>query len=146
MAHRIVWATVATVDRLDRPRSRILHPIWEWDGTSLVGWIATGATPVKAAHLERSPYVSVNYWATEHDTCTAECRATWLTTPAERAEVWDRFANGPEAVGYDPSIVPAWTSPEAEAFGALRLDPWRLRVFPGTMLLTGQGEVLTWAE
>jgi hypothetical protein len=28
----------------------------------------------------------------------------------------------------------------------LRLDPWRLRVFPGTVLLTGGavGEVLVW--
>ena len=34
MAHRIVWATVATVDERGRPRSRVLHPIWEWDGTS----------------------------------------------------------------------------------------------------------------
>lgn len=41
MAHRIVWCTVTTVDRRDRPRSRILHPFWIWDGTELVGWIAT---------------------------------------------------------------------------------------------------------
>ena len=146
MAHRIVWATVSTVDRHDRPRSRILHPIWEWDGESLVGWIATGPTPVKAAHLERSPFVSVNYWTPSHDTCTAECRATWQLDPESRRQVWERFANGPEPVGYDPSIVPAWDSPESEAFGALRLDPWKLRVFPGTMLLTGTGEVLTWHE
>ena len=26
---RIVWCTVATVDTKGRPRSRILHPIWE---------------------------------------------------------------------------------------------------------------------
>src|SRR5690606_24693458 len=73
MAHRIVWATVATVDEAGRPRSRILHPMWEWDGESLVGWIATGPTPVKRAHLDHSPYVSVTYWAPDHDTATAEC-------------------------------------------------------------------------
>lgn len=57
MAHRIVWATAATVDAEGRPRSRILHPYWEWDGDagSLVGWIATGPTPLKRAHLARSP-------------------------------------------------------------------------------------------
>ena len=54
MAHRIVWATVATVDGRGRPRGRILHPYWVWDGTSLVGWIATGPTPVKRAALEAS--------------------------------------------------------------------------------------------
>jgi hypothetical protein len=37
MAHRIVWATVATVDGDERPRGRILHPFWEWDGTALAG-------------------------------------------------------------------------------------------------------------
>ena len=40
LAHRIVWATVATVGPDGQPRTRILHPIWEWDGESLVGWIA----------------------------------------------------------------------------------------------------------
>jgi hypothetical protein len=42
MADRIVWATVSTVDRQGRPRSRILHPYWIWDSEELVGWIATG--------------------------------------------------------------------------------------------------------
>ena len=26
---RIVWCTVTTVDTQDRPRARLLHPIWE---------------------------------------------------------------------------------------------------------------------
>ena len=50
MAHRIVWASVATVGTDDRPRTRILHPIWKWDGVALTGWIvlvpAWLATPV----------------------------------------------------------------------------------------------------
>ena len=37
VAHRIVWASVATVDTSNRPRSRVLHPIWEWDGEHLKG-------------------------------------------------------------------------------------------------------------
>jgi len=37
MAHSIVWCSVSTVDMQSRPRSRILHPIWQWDGTKLVG-------------------------------------------------------------------------------------------------------------
>jgi hypothetical protein len=146
MAHRIVWATVATVDTKDRPRSRILHPIWEWDGDSLVGWIATGPTPTKRAHLERTPFVSVNYWTTNHDTCTAECRATLLLDDETRVAVWERFATGPEPVGYDPAIVPVWDTPTSETFAAIRLDPWRLRVFPGTALLQGEGTVLDWRQ
>lgn len=60
MAHSIVWATVATVDSRGRPRSRILHPIWEWDGSHLAGWIGTGPTPAKRPPLEASPYSSVD--------------------------------------------------------------------------------------
>ncbi|NLF65520.1 MAG: pyridoxamine 5'-phosphate oxidase family protein [Chloroflexi bacterium] len=145
MAHRIVWCTAATVDRHGRPRSRILHPIWRWDGRTLVGWIATSPTPVKRAHLRASPYMSLNYWAPNHDTCTAECKVTWAFDDETRKMVWDLFLNGPEPVGYDPAIVPAWTSPTADAFAALRLEPWRLRVFPGSLMSGQRGaEVLNW--
>jgi hypothetical protein len=145
MAHRIVWCSVATVDRAGRPRSRVLHPIWEWDGTSLTGWIATGPTPTKRAHLQHSPYVSCNYWATTHDTCTAECQASWAFDEETRLRVWDRFEHAPAPVGYDPAIVPPWKDgPLSPAFAVLRLEPWRLRVFPGSVLLGGEGDVLTW--
>ena len=146
MAHRIVWATVATVNSHGRPRSRILHPIWQWDGERLTGWIATSPTPTKRAHLTASPYVSVNYWEPTHDTCAAECRATLVFDLETRQRVWDLFRNGPPPVGYDPAIVPAWTSPAADAFAALRLEPWRLRVFPGSVLLGKGGDVLRWRE
>ncbi len=144
MAHRIVWCSVATVDRLGRPRSRVLHPIWEWQGGTLEGWVATVPTPLKRAHLEHSPYVSLNYWAPSQDTCVAECRASWAFDLETRRRIWELFKNGPEPVGYDPGIIPQWDGPESEGFAALRLEPWRLRVFPGSVLLEGRGEVLTW--
>ena len=144
MAHRIVWATAATVDARGRPRTRILHPLWEWDGERLVGWIATGPTPVKRAHLERHPQLSLSYWAPSHDTCTADGDTTWHLDLETRRWLWDRYVNAPAPVGYDPSIVPGWTSPDADGFAALRVDPYRLRVFPGTVLLRGEGEVLRW--
>ena len=144
MAHRIVWCSAATVDSKGRPRSRVLHPIWEWDGARLVGWIATGPTPTKRAHLQASPHISLNYWAPSQDTCVAECRATWAFDDETRRAVWDRFAHGPAPVGYDPSIIPGWDSPTSEAFAALRLDPWRLRVMPGTLMSEQRGELLTW--
>ena len=145
MAHRIVWASVATTDTDGRPRSRILHPLWEWDGSSLVGWIATGPTPVKWSHLERTPYVSINYWAPNHDTCTAECRTEWFLDDETRERIWNAFKGAPAPVGYDPAIIPAWADgPRSPAFAALRLEPLRLRVFPGTVLLGQGGEVQTW--
>ena len=146
MAHWIVWATVATVDGAGRPRSRILHPLWEWDGEAMVGWIATSPTPIKRAHLDHSPYVSVTYWPPEHDTATAECAAEWVLDDAGRIAGWERFEAAPEPVGYDPAIIPPWAGgPTSDAFAILRLDPWRLRVFPGTVLLGQGGEVLTWS-
>lgn len=146
MAHRIVWASVATVDTHKRPRTRILHPIWEWDGAELIGWIATSPTPAKRAHLKHSPYMSVNYWSPTHDTCAAECRASLEFDDETRTMVWNLFKNGPSPVGYDPAIVPGWGSPTTEAFVAVRLEPWRLRVFPGTVLLGQGGKVLTWQK
>jgi hypothetical protein len=144
MAHRIVWCSVASVDGQGRPRSRILHPIWQWDGEQLVGWIATGPTETKRAHLAASPYLSLNYWDSTHDTCTAECQASWAFDIETRTMVWNLFVNAPAPVGYNPAIIPAWTGPEADAFAALRLDPWRLRVFPGNVLIGGGGAVLNW--
>lgn len=146
MAHRIVWCSAATVDSQERPRSRILHPIWQWDGNRLIGWIGTGPTPVKRAHLDAHPYISLNYWHPSHDTCVAECRATWAFDDETCTVVWELFRNAPEPVGYDPAMIPAWESPTSESFAVLRLEPWRLRVFPGSVLMGQGGEVLNWRE
>ncbi len=144
MAHRIVWASCATVDSRGRPRSRVLHPIWEWDGDELRGWIATSPTAIKRAHLADTPFMSVNYWAPSQNICTAECRAVLTQDNEIRAKVWDLFAKGPAPVGYDPTVIPAWTSPTVDSFAVIRLEPWRLRVFPGTLFFGKGGKVLTW--
>jgi len=144
MAHRIVWCSAATVDTSGRPRSRILHPLWRWENGTLTGWIATGPTPLKRAHLAAHPYVSLTYWAPDHDTCTAECSAELVYDDATRTQVWEAFVAAPAPVGYDPSIVPVWTSPTDDTFAALKLTPWRLRVMPGTVMTEGKGDLLTW--
>ena len=144
MAHRIVWCTVATVDVSSKPRSRVLHPVWEWDGQALTGWIATSPQSPKANDLAAHPQVSLTYWAADHDTCTADCDVSWDDTPEARHAGWDRFVNAPAPVGYDPSIIPRWTSADAPAFGVLRLHPNRLRVMPGSFMMAGKGELLTW--
>jgi Pyridoxamine 5'-phosphate oxidase len=146
MAHRIVWATVATTDADGRPRSRVLHPIWErTDDGALVGWIATSPTPLKRAHLAAHPSASVTYWAPDHDTCTAECDAAWCFDDETRVRVWEWFKATPLPLGYDPAIIPAWAEgPRSAAFAVLRLDPWRLRVLPGSLMGGGPGELLVW--
>jgi hypothetical protein len=146
MAHQIVWCAAATVDPQGRPRSRVLHPIWEWDGTRLRGWIATDPSSTKRAHLDATPFLSCTYWTPSHDTCTAECHTAWKLDDDTRTAVWRRFADGPAPVGYDPSIIPGWDSPVSPRFGVLELTPWRLRVLPGSVMLSGGtvGELLSW--
>jgi hypothetical protein len=40
--HRVVWCNVATLDSQNRPRSRILHPIWE---VTLAGLVRSVTAP-----------------------------------------------------------------------------------------------------
>lgn len=146
MAHSIVWASAATVDANGHPRSRVLHPIWEWDGTDLLGWVATVPSPVKKAHLAVHPQMSLNYWTPSQDTCSAECLVEWYLDDETRAAVWDKFANAPAPVGYDPRIIPQWADgPTSEDFAALRLAPYRLRVMAGTVMMKGEGAPLLWS-
>nr|MCU0261205.1 pyridoxamine 5'-phosphate oxidase family protein [Ilumatobacteraceae bacterium] len=63
MAHRIVWCVAATSGAGGEPRTRVLHPIWEWDGDRLTGWIATGPQSHKAGELAANPRLSLTYWA-----------------------------------------------------------------------------------
>ena len=144
IAHRIVWATVATVDAGGHPRTRILHPIWEFADGRLTGWVATDPGSPKARHLDANPFVSITYWDPSQDVAIADCRAEWETSADDRRAGWERFANAPEPVGYDPALIPAWTDPHADAFGVLRLEPSAIRVFPGSLLTAGTGELLTW--
>ncbi len=146
MAHQIVWCSAATVDAHKRPRSRVLHPIWEWDGTSLVGWIATSKTPMKAEHLAASANVSCNYWTPNQDTCVAECQASWVEDAATKHRVWDLFVNGPAPVGYDPAMIPGWDNADSPGFNPLRLEPWRLRVMPGASLMNGTYAADVWTS
>jgi hypothetical protein len=144
MAHRIVWCSAASVDLEGRPRSRVLHPLWEWDGQRLVGWIATSPLSPKRAQLDAHPYVSLNYWEASQDTCLAECEISWVLDLPGREALWQRFLKAPAPVGYDPKIIPPWTSPAAEAFGGLRLEPWSLRLMDGSLMLKGKGRQLSW--
>jgi hypothetical protein len=142
-ARRIVWCTVATVDRRNRPRSRVLHPYWELDGDELSGWITTRPTPLKLAHLAHSPYVSCSYWDATHDVAVAECRAEWVADPELKRHAWELFRAADEPLGHDPyAIWPA--GPGDPDAGVLRLTPWRVRV-AGMETLLGRSPALTWS-
>jgi uncharacterized pyridoxamine 5'-phosphate oxidase family protein len=122
---RIVWCTVATVDRKGRPRTRILHPIWEGS----TGWIGTSRNSHKARHIEKNPYVSLSYWDQQQQQIYADCKAEWVDDPAEKQRIWDLYKSTPPPLGYDPAIIPPWSDgPNGAVFGLLKLTPWRIEL------------------
>jgi hypothetical protein len=125
VAHRIVWCTLVTVDRRGRPRSRVVHPIWERTPDGLTGRLFTRPTPLKLAHLAASPYVSCSYWDPQHEVAVAECRAEFADDEQTRKDLWDLFASTPEPLGFDPKILGGEDHRDPE-ITVLKLTPWRI--------------------
>ena len=118
---RTQWATMTTVDGCDRPRGRLVHPVWE----EPVGWLATGRSSFKARHLERNPFVSLAYWDQSHEQVYIECRAEWVDDDAERLRLWKLYETTPEGYPLDHFF----TAPTNADYGLLRLDPWRIELW-----------------
>jgi len=130
---RIVWSTVTTVDRKGRPRSRILHPLWEGS----TGWIATGRNSFKSKHIARNPYVSVSYWDQQHQQVHAECRAEWEDDPAEKRRLWQVYKETPPPLGYDLGLF--WPAgPDDPNLGLLKLTPWRIELWSLQDMMQGK--------
>lgn len=144
MAHGIGMAVAATTGAGGDPHTRVMQPVWEWDGEALTGWASTSIPSPKFDDLAARPRLSLTYWHPEQDTCTFEGTVEVVTDPAGRAAAWERFLATPEPAGFDPAIHPDWDSPASPTFGVLRLTPTWLRVMPGTLFLKGEGEVWTW--
>jgi hypothetical protein len=126
---RMVWCNVATVDRQGRPRSRVLHPIW--DGS--IGWIGTFPDSFKARHLTHNPYVSLAYVSDITKPVYADCVASWEGDLLVKLNVWNLFASTPEPLGYDPTFI--FGAHDDPRFGLLKLVPWRIQlddIPPGT--------------
>jgi len=124
---RIVWCTVTTVDTKNRPRARLLHPIWETVDGKPVGWIATGRDSHKAKHIAHNPYVSLSYWDPKHEQIYAECKAEWVDDMGEKERLWKLFGSTPEPLGYDLKLF--WSEGVTDpTYGLLRLTPWRLEI------------------
>jgi|SRR5829696_7422935 len=135
MGH-IVYCTMTTVDRKNRPRSRVLIAVWQLDEEIPVGWLATFKTPVKAAHIANNPHVTTSYWSHRQDVVYLDSVAGWVEDPETKAMVWSLYAQGsPRGVGYHCGNY--WRSPDAPDFHVLRLDPWRVQVLRGRELAGG---------
>lgn len=118
----IVWCLVATVDGRGRPRTRVLHPIWE--GTT--GWIATNRHSLKEKHLARNPNVSLGYWDREAGLAYVDAVAEWDDAAEQKRRIWDLFKATPPPLGYDPAII--WSGAHAPDFGLLKLTARRIEV------------------
>jgi hypothetical protein len=124
---RIVWSTVTTTDRHGRPRSRVMHPVWEISPDRVCGLIGTRRTPVKTAHIARSPWLTCAYWSPDHDAAFIDCHATWAG-----AEAWPRLA-----AGYDPLTL--WPDgPDSPDFAALELTPYRIQIIRAADMAAGR--------
>ena len=129
---KIVWCTVTTNDSKNRPRTRVLHPIWEGS----TGYVISGRESYKAKHLAKNPYVSVSYWSPESGLVVADCKATWEESLEEKRRVWALFKNTPMPYGYDPEML--GSKADDPASGLLVLTPWRVELHSLAEVMTGK--------
>jgi general stress protein 26 len=118
--HTMVWCNVATVDTQGRPRSRILHPIWE----GATGWIGTQRHSLKSRHLAQTPYISLAYVSNVMGPVYVDATAAWVDDMAQKERIWNLFKTTPEPLGYDPAL--SFERVDHPSFGLLKLTPWRI--------------------
>lgn len=119
---KMIWCNVATVDAQQRPRSRIMHPVWE----GLTGWATSRRYAYKAKHLAANPHVSLAYIADVAKPVYVECVAEWVDDVAEKQRVWNFLKSIPEPYGFDPATL--FQSQDDPNYGLLRLKPWRIEL------------------
>ncbi|MFD7863603.1 pyridoxamine 5'-phosphate oxidase family protein [Streptomyces sp. NPDC057682] len=130
----IGYATMVTVDHRNRPRARMVMPVWEVVDGAPVGWLAAFRTPVKTAHLAANPHTTYTYWSPRQNAVFVDGVSTWAEDRASRTHAWDLYRRGgPPGVGYDP--VRYWPGgPTDPGYHVLRIDPWRVQLVRGTDL------------
>jgi general stress protein 26 len=130
----IKYATMITVDRKNRPRARVLLPVWEVVDGRPVGWLAAYKTPVKAAHLAGNPHTSYSYWNPRQNTVHVDALSAWADDEVSRRHAWELYERGgPPGVGYDP--VHYWRGgPEDPEYHVIRIEPWRIQLVRGSDL------------
>jgi hypothetical protein len=122
---KMVWCNAATVDSQGRPRSRILHPLW--DGS--VAYVTADRHSFKGRHLARTPYVSLAYVGDVAKPAYADCHAAWVEDRETKQHVWYLYQTTPPPMGFDP--VPIYGSVDEPVegrptFGVLKLTPYRI--------------------
>ena len=139
-----IWCTMATVDRRGRPRSRIVHPMWETPlHNHAIAFVLSPRNSFKGKHLAAHPHVSLSYWHPKLGPLYVDCRAEWVDDPHEKTRAWDLFRSTPRMYGYDPATF--WSGgPTNPENGVLRLTPWRAEIAARPGDATGPNKV--WHE
>jgi hypothetical protein len=128
VVERVVWCTVATASAGGEVRTRLMHPVWWWDGDAPVALVSARRTPVKVRDLAANPSVSCFYWDPAHDTVAVDARAEWVAAEDRRA-TWDAIAAVEPPVGFDPSMI--WPGgPDDEGCAFLRFTAHRIVATP----------------
>jgi general stress protein 26 len=117
-----VYCSMATIDRKGRPRSRIIHPIW--DGS--IGWVISWPKSHKAKHLENNPYVSLAYIHDIKKPVYIDALAEWVDDEVEKQRIWTLHQMTPPPLGFDPQ--PHYGSAKHPYYGLLRFTPWRIEL------------------
>jgi general stress protein 26 len=117
-----VYCSMATVDRTNRPRTRIVHPIW--DGPT--GWLISWPQSHKAKHLAHNPHVSLAYIQDKEQPLYIECVAEWVEDRVEKTRIWDLHRTTPAPLGFDPQ--PHYGTIDNPLYGLLRFTPWRIEL------------------
>jgi general stress protein 26 len=129
-----VYCIMATVDRQNRPRTRVIHPIWEGS----TGWLISWPQSHKAKHLAHNPHVSLAYLHNKAKPVYAECVAEWITDRVEQQRAWELHQRIPPPLGFDPE--PHYGTIDHHYFGVLCFTPWRIEL--GNL----GGESIIWRE
>ncbi len=139
----IVYCTVTTVSPDGRPRSRVMHPIFEVVDGAPRGWALTDRTPLKDRHLAANPYVSCCYWSPAQNTVTIDCTASWVTDDDTLREAWELFAD-PEPPGWGDLSGYGDAGIHHPRFNLLRLQPYRVQVLRAEDLAAGNYTPRLW--
>jgi general stress protein 26 len=132
----IRYCTMVTVDSANRPRARVMLPVWEVVDERPVGWLAVFKTPVKARHLQRNPHTTYSYWSPRQNAVHIDAVSSWIDDPEVKTYAWNVYKSGsPAGVGYDP--IGYWPGgPTDPTYHLIRIEPWRIQLVRGTDLAT----------
>lgn len=133
-AHGATYCSLSTVDRKGRPRSRLVHPLW--DGTT--GWVTSRRTTPKAQHLAANPHVSCTYISDLARPVTVDGIAEWVDDEATRRWFWEWAKTVPAPAGFDPNTIFPIDSPDS---GLLKITATRI-----TLLDLVGGDSVRWTR